>query len=54
MAAALKVQAQVIVTNNLKHFPSEVLSPWGLESKQPDDFLMDQSSLDAVELHVAV
>lgn len=54
MAAALKVQAQVIVTNNLKHFPSEVLSPWGLEAKHPDDFLMDQFYLDAVELHVAV
>ena len=54
MAAALKVQAQVIVTNNLKHFPSEVLSPWGLEAKHPDDFLMDQFYLDGVELHVAV
>lgn len=54
MAAALKVQAQVIVTNNLKHFPSEMLSPWGLEARHPDDFLMDQFYLDAVELHVAV
>lgn len=54
MAAALKVQAQVIVTNNLKHFPPAVLGPWGLEAKHPDDFLMDQFYLDAVELHVAV
>ncbi|MEZ2388107.1 PIN domain-containing protein [bacterium RCC_150] len=54
MAAALKVQAQVIVTNNLKHFPAEVLGRWGIEAKHPDDFLMDQFYLDAVELHVAV
>jgi predicted nucleic acid-binding protein len=54
MAAALKVQAQVIVTNNLKHFPAEVLGRWGVEAKHPDDFLMDQFYLDAVELHVAV
>lgn len=54
MAAALKVQAQVIVTNNLKHFPDEALSPWGIEAKHPDDFLMDQFYLDAVELHIAI
>lgn len=54
MAAALKVQAQVIVTNNLKHFPAETLSPWGVEAKLSDDFLMDQFYLDAVELHVAI
>jgi predicted nucleic acid-binding protein len=35
MAAALKVQAQVIVTNNLKHFPAEVLGRWGVEAKHP-------------------
>lgn len=28
MAAALKVQAQVIVTKNLKHFPTAALHPW--------------------------
>ncbi|MBT2520918.1 PIN domain-containing protein [Arthrobacter sp. ISL-28] len=54
MAAALKVHAQVIVTNNLKHFPEETLTPWGMEAKHPDDFLMDQFHLDAVELHVAI
>ena len=54
MAAALKVQAQVIVTNNLKHFPDETLSHWGIEAKNPDDFLIDQFYLDAVELHIAV
>ncbi|MFJ4210433.1 PIN domain-containing protein [Paenarthrobacter sp. NPDC089675] len=54
MAAALKAQAQVIVTRNLKHFPAELLEPWGMEAKHPDDFLMDQFYLDAVELHIAV
>lgn len=54
MAAAMKAQAQVIVTKNLKHFPVGLLEPWGIEAKHPDDFLMDQFYLDAVELHVAV
>ncbi|MFF1831841.1 PIN domain-containing protein [Paenarthrobacter sp. NPDC058040] len=54
MAAALKAQAQVIVTKNLRHFPSELLAPWGIEAKHPDDFLMDQFYLDAVEIHLAV
>ncbi|MFJ4171428.1 PIN domain-containing protein [Paenarthrobacter sp. NPDC089714] len=54
MAAALKAQAQVIVTKNLKHFPAVLLEPWGMEAKHPDDFLMDQFHLDAVELHIAV
>lgn len=54
MAAALKVQAQVIVTNNIKDFPADALRPWGIESKHPDDFLMDQFYLDGTELHLAV
>lgn len=54
MAAAVKVQAQVIVTNNLKDFPPDVLDPWGIEAKHPDDFLIDQFYLDALELHAVV
>ena len=35
MAAAMKAQAQVIVTKNLKHFPVGLLEPWGIEAKHP-------------------
>jgi hypothetical protein len=46
LAAAIKAGAQVIVTANLKHFPAELLSPWTIEAKSPDDFVLDQISID--------
>ncbi|WP_069165030.1 PIN domain-containing protein [Nocardia altamirensis] len=46
LAAAIAVGAQVIVTSNLADFPSDVLSPWNIEAKSPDDFLLDQIDLD--------
>jgi predicted nucleic acid-binding protein len=41
LAAAIKCQAGVIVTLNLKDFPSACLMPYGLEAKHPDVFLAD-------------
>jgi predicted nucleic acid-binding protein len=46
LAAAIRVNAQVIVTRNLKHFPRERLAPWGVKAKSPDDFVRDQIGLD--------
>ena len=46
LAAAITVGAQVIVTANLKHFPAELLAPWNVEAKSPDDFVLDQISID--------
>jgi len=46
LAAAIKAGAQVIVTNNLKDFPSGYLAEWGIESKSPDDFVMDLIDMD--------
>jgi len=54
VAAAIRARAQVIVTFNLTDFPTEALVPWDLEAKHPDDFLVDQFHLDAIELHRAV
>jgi len=39
MAVAVQAQAQVIVTNNLKHFLSQDLKPWGVEAQSPYIFL---------------
>ena len=39
--AAIKTNANVIVTNNLKHFPAEYLSTYGLSAKSADDFITD-------------
>lgn len=52
VAAAIKTGAQLIVTSNLRHFPSIELSRWDIEAKHPDDFLVDQFHLDAISLHV--
>lgn len=45
LAAALRGRADLIVTNNLKDFPSPVLSALGIEAVSPDDFLLDQLDL---------
>ena len=44
LAAAIRANAQVIVTFNLEDFPAEVIAPLGIEAKHPDDFLLE--SLD--------
>ena len=46
LAAAIKVNAQVIVTRNLKHFPKAKLAPWGTKAKSPDDFVRDVIGID--------
>ncbi|WP_233509874.1 PIN domain-containing protein [Actinomadura craniellae] len=47
LAAAIRANAQVIVTSNLKDFPAEDMDPWGIEAKSPDDFVLDQIGLDS-------
>jgi predicted nucleic acid-binding protein len=39
LAAAIRCQAGVIVTYNLKDFPYNVLAPYGIEAQHPDDFV---------------
>ncbi len=41
LAAAIKTNANLIVTNNLKDFPEEYLASFGLSAKCADDFLTD-------------
>lgn len=41
LAAAIKTNANIIVTNNLKDFPEEYLQSFGLKAKTADDFLTD-------------
>lgn len=45
VAAAIAGHADAIVTFNLKHFPTEVISPHGIEVQHPDDFVMNQLQL---------
>jgi len=41
LAAAIKINANIIVTNNLKDFPSDYLESFGLKAVSADDFLTD-------------
>ncbi len=41
LAAAIKVNANLIVTNNIRDFPEEYLQSFGLNAKTADDFLTD-------------
>jgi predicted nucleic acid-binding protein len=40
LAAAIRCSADVIVTFNLKDFPSEYLSSFGVEAQHPDEFML--------------
>jgi hypothetical protein len=47
LAAAIRANAQVIVTDNLKHFPKGKLAPFGIKAKSADDFVQDQIDIDS-------
>jgi predicted nucleic acid-binding protein len=53
LAAAIRAGAQVIVTANLRDFPTADLRPWGVEPKSPDDFVRDQISLSRSMVYAA-
>jgi predicted nucleic acid-binding protein len=46
LAAAIRAGAQVIVTMNLRDFPSEALAPFDVEAQHPDTFVLQLLSLD--------
>lgn len=46
LAAAIKTNANVIVTNNLKDFPADYLATYGLSAKSADDFITDTIDLN--------
>lgn len=45
LAAAIRGNAAVLVTFNLKHFPNSALEEYGLAIVHPDEFLLDQLDL---------
>jgi predicted nucleic acid-binding protein len=54
LAAAIKGSASVIVTFNLKDFPSDALEPFEIEAVHPDDFIADLFDLDQAAVLEAV
>lgn len=45
LAAAIRAQAQVIVTNNVRHFPVASLRKFAVEPLTADEFVLDQVDL---------
>ena len=54
LAAALRCQAGVIVTYNLKHFPEEALAPYEVRVQHPDEFISHLFDLDPGAVCAAV
>lgn len=59
LAAAVRCQAEVIVTWNLKHFPEKYLSEFEIEAQHPDHFITNlidlnpEKSLEAFKQQVS-
>jgi hypothetical protein len=47
LAAAIRVQASIIVTFNLHDFPAAQLAPYGITAQHPDAFILHLLDVDA-------
>lgn len=47
LAAAIKSDSEVIVTFNLKDFPSEYIGRYGIKAQHPDDFILNLINLNS-------
>lgn len=54
VAAAIMARADVIVTFNEKDFPADVIAPFRLHTRHPDDFLVETFSLGPEDVAEAV
>ena len=54
MAAAVHSDCQIVVTYNIKDFPSSAMDKHHLEAVHPDTFLLDQLDLYPEAVHVAL
>lgn len=54
LAAAIRCQAGVIVTYNLKDFPEDALAPYGIDVQHPDEFVSHLFDLDPGAVCAAV
>lgn len=53
LAVAVKEGAKTIVTANVKHFPDQILKPYGIQALSPDDFLinlLDRAKIDILQI----
>lgn len=48
------VKAEIIVTENTRHFPVEACRPYGIETRTLDEFVTDLVSLSAPEVWASI
>lgn len=53
LAAAIKGEADIIVTSNLGDFPKTILNQYGIEAQHPDDFISKLIDLDPLKVVTA-
>jgi predicted nucleic acid-binding protein len=46
LACAIQCKSELILTFNLRHFPTTALEPWGIEAVHPQDYLLTLFSLE--------
>ncbi|VAV92093.1 hypothetical protein MNBD_ALPHA01-805 [hydrothermal vent metagenome] len=46
LAAAIKANAEMVVTSNIKDFPQDILDQYDIEAIHPDDFILCQIDLN--------
>lgn len=49
LAAAVRANVEIIVTDNVKHFPARACDPYDISVVSPDEFLLDQLDLYEAE-----
>lgn len=54
LAAAIRCGADAIITKNLKDFPDDELSPYGIQAIHPDDFVINNIDLNVAKVLEAV
>ena len=54
LASAIKAQVEIIVTYNLKDFPRETVSKYGIEAQHPDEFIMNLFELSTEDVCIAI
>lgn len=50
LAAAIRCQADLIITFNLKDFPKKTLALYDIEAQHPDEFILDLLDLQPIEV----
>ncbi len=54
LAVAIKANADVIVTKNLRDFPATILARYGIKALHPDEFLHELLQLEPMPVLVAI